>query len=58
MDEKRILPLRNDKRPIFRFLTHEEFAAMPQEDKVMYLTTAIRALSAKMNEVLAENRKQ
>ena len=38
----------------FRFLSHEEFAALPREVKVAYLRLAIQAVSTKVDEVAGE----
>lgn len=44
----------DQRRGNFRFLSHEEFTALPQEEKVVYLKHAIRAVSNKLDEVLGD----
>ena len=37
-----------DERNPFRLLSHEEFAALSQEEKIAYLKTAIEAVRTKL----------
>lgn len=46
-------PSNRPKGP-FRFLSHDEFAALPREVKVVYLRLAIQAVSSKVDGVLGE----